>query len=183
MNYTKENTKYKRKFLVEKLNGCCTICGYDKNLSALEFHHKKPQEKLFPLSSREIKAYSIEKLLNEVQKCILLCANCHREHHNPDGNDWKHLTKPMPQRQHIIKYCKCGHTISKNVDFCLKCTRKNQERIDWPSDELLAQYVWCAPRSILSKWLKISDRAIAKRCTLRNIAQPKRGYWQKLKLS
>ena len=55
-----------------------------KNFAALEFHHLIPEEKEFPLDSRRISNTSIEKLIEEVNKCILLCSNCHRGKHNPE---------------------------------------------------------------------------------------------------
>lgn len=62
----------------------CERCGYDKNLSALEFHHRNPEEKEFTLDSRHFSNTKIEVLQSELDKCELLCANCHRELHNPD---------------------------------------------------------------------------------------------------
>lgn len=59
---------------------CCSKCGYDKNLSALEFHHIDSDSKIFEPS--DSKSFSIEKLRKEMSKCVLLCANCHREEHH-----------------------------------------------------------------------------------------------------
>lgn len=69
----------KKEKLVEYKGGKCEICGYNKCLSALQFHHKNPEEKEFGLSK---KTYSFDKLKEEADKCILLCANCHAEIHN-----------------------------------------------------------------------------------------------------
>lgn len=65
--------------------GKCEICGYDKCEAALEFHHLNPEEKEFQLSCGN--TYSIEKLKKEADKCILVCANCHREIHDKINND------------------------------------------------------------------------------------------------
>jgi hypothetical protein len=60
--------------------GKCEKCGYSKCIDALEFHHMDPSKKEFGLSARGItRAWSIVKL--ELDKCKLLCANCHREVH------------------------------------------------------------------------------------------------------
>ena len=76
---------YKRKlYLIELLGGCCKFCKYDKNLSALEFHHRDPNGKDSQLDMRTLSNRSMEYILNEVSKCDLLCSNCHREHHNPE---------------------------------------------------------------------------------------------------
>jgi predicted HNH restriction endonuclease len=74
----------KRKLeLIEYKGGKCEICGYDKNIATLDFHHINPDEKSFQLDSRHLSNTHIEKLLQEVNKCMLLCANCHREIHYP----------------------------------------------------------------------------------------------------
>jgi predicted nucleic acid-binding Zn ribbon protein len=58
--------------------GCCQICGYDKSVRALQFHHYITGEKDFSIS-RVSKSWQAIK--NELDKCILLCANCHAEVH------------------------------------------------------------------------------------------------------
>jgi hypothetical protein len=65
--------------LVEYKGGKCERCGYDKCIDALEFHHLNPDEKDFGLSCGDTR--SLEKLKKEVDKCIMVCANCHREIH------------------------------------------------------------------------------------------------------
>jgi len=65
---------------VEYKGGCCQVCGYDKYQGALEFHHKDPSEKDFSLSSKgHCKAWV--KVKKELDKCVLVCSNCHREIH------------------------------------------------------------------------------------------------------
>jgi transposase len=64
--------------LVEYKGGECELCGYNKCISSLEFHHRNPKEKDFSVSG---KTHSFEKLKNEVDKCILVCRNCHGEIH------------------------------------------------------------------------------------------------------
>jgi Icc-related predicted phosphoesterase len=68
----------KKKELVEYKGGCCEICGYNKSIQALQFHHIDPNEKDFNISAR---SYSIERLKKEADKCMLVCANCHIEVH------------------------------------------------------------------------------------------------------
>jgi transposase len=62
--------------LVDEAGGKCEICGYDRCLAALQFHHRNPNEKSFALSLRG-RIRSIDKLRAEAAKCVLLCANCH----------------------------------------------------------------------------------------------------------
>jgi 5-methylcytosine-specific restriction endonuclease McrA len=70
-----------KKSLVEEAGGKCQICGYDRYLGALQFHHLNPAEKSFALSMRGC-TRSIAKLRAEAAKCQLLCANCHAEVEN-----------------------------------------------------------------------------------------------------
>ena len=74
-----------KKELVRYKGGQCVICGYSKSLNALQFHHLDSSQKDFNLSD----AYNggnvdMDKLYQEVDKCILICANCHAELHEKD---------------------------------------------------------------------------------------------------
>ena len=71
--------KRKKRELIEYKGGKCEICGYDKCDRALQFHHKNPKEKDFQISGKSL---SFKNLKNEVDKCILVCANCHCEIHD-----------------------------------------------------------------------------------------------------
>ncbi len=69
-----------KKKLVELRGGKCQICGYSRCLTALDFHHVDATSKEFELSQRGL-TRSWDKILVEAKKCILVCANCHREIH------------------------------------------------------------------------------------------------------
>ena len=69
-----------RLMAVEYKGGRCQVCGYDRCTEALEFHHLDPTEKDFGISHKGY-TRSWEKVKEEADKCILLCANCHREAH------------------------------------------------------------------------------------------------------
>ena len=58
----------------------CAICGYSKCLQALEFHHVKNSKKDFGISAKGY-TRSWKNVKEELDKCVLLCANCHREVH------------------------------------------------------------------------------------------------------
>lgn len=64
--------------LVEAHGGCCRVCGYSKCYRALEFHHIDPAAKSFSISGNR-KVMGFDKLNKEAEKCLLVCANCHRE--------------------------------------------------------------------------------------------------------
>lgn len=67
--------------LIRHAGGSCTQCGYNKCNSALDFHHVG--EKRFRVSM----APSRKAAFEEIKKCILVCANCHREIHAGFGNN------------------------------------------------------------------------------------------------
>lgn len=67
-----------KEWAVEYKGGRCCLCGYDKCIKALEFHHTDRSDKEFGISSKGY-TRSWEKVKSELDKCILVCANCHRE--------------------------------------------------------------------------------------------------------
>ena len=71
--------KKNKELLVESKGGKCERCGYDKCIAALEFHHLDPSTKEFSLTGN---TYGLARQMKEAEKCILVCANCHREIHN-----------------------------------------------------------------------------------------------------
>ena len=80
--YARKLTKKRKRLLVDYKGGKCERCGYNKNLAALEFHHIDPKTKEFNMGRNLSR--DMDKLKLEVDKCMLLCANCHKEEHNPD---------------------------------------------------------------------------------------------------
>lgn len=66
--------------VVEIAGGKCNLCSYDKCISALEFHHIDPNEKDFAVTGTNV-TRRFDLMVEEVRKCILVCANCHREIH------------------------------------------------------------------------------------------------------
>ena len=85
-----------------KLESGCVKCGYNKNPKALEFNHIDPSNKYRDRNgktvdisrmaiasgknSAEKSRYAIKTILKEIEKCEILCANCHREHTFPESN-------------------------------------------------------------------------------------------------
>lgn len=73
----KNRFKDRKGILVEYKGGKCEECGYDKCNAALDFHHRDPFQKDFTISTSRKR--TLDELKKEVDKCSLLCANCHRE--------------------------------------------------------------------------------------------------------
>ena len=76
---TTKTGKDKVRELKIEYGGKCSCCGYDKCFDALEFHHIDPKEKDFHLGRG--RGFNIEKIRKELDKCILVCRNCHTELH------------------------------------------------------------------------------------------------------
>jgi len=81
----KRRKKIKEK-AIEYLGGKCSKCGYSKCSRALEFHHINPEEKDFGLSQKGL-TRAWERTRKELDKCILLCSNCHAELHEQIENE------------------------------------------------------------------------------------------------
>jgi hypothetical protein len=64
--------------LVAAAGGRCVLCGYDRCLRALEFHHLDRETKSFNVALRGV-TRSLERARAEARKCALLCSNCHME--------------------------------------------------------------------------------------------------------
>tara|TARA_S200002703_G_scaffold159478_1_gene173081 strand:+ start:1683 stop:2048 length:366 start_codon:yes stop_codon:yes gene_type:complete len=75
--YKRERRRGMKSEAVSYKGGGCQVCGYDKCIDALEFHHIDPAEKDSVISD----LFSLKKMKAEADKCALLCANCHREVH------------------------------------------------------------------------------------------------------
>ena len=96
-----------RKLELIRLNGSrCGSCGYERNFSALEFHHRNPESKNFPLDLRSLSNRSWARILDEAQKCDLVCSNCHKEIHNP-ASIMKRESRAVPG----ISLCGCNRNL------------------------------------------------------------------------
>jgi hypothetical protein len=80
---SKENTQ--RGVYRKKLNGsCCLRCGEESNC-ALTFHHTNPQNKKEVISEMRHKSeYGVDDIKEEIEKCVVICQNCHAKHHSSD---------------------------------------------------------------------------------------------------
>lgn len=79
-HYHNRHKKIKQQ-CVEYKGGSCIKCGYSKSFAALEFHHIDPSQKDFEISRAASSNMNFEKIKIELDKCILVCSNCHKEEH------------------------------------------------------------------------------------------------------
>ena len=71
--------KFKVKCVAYK-GGKCEMCGYDKCVGSMDFHHTDPTQKDFGIASQKGRVLT-DRIKAELDKCKFLCANCHREEH------------------------------------------------------------------------------------------------------
>ena len=71
--------RYNKKTFIEYKGGRCEKCGYDKCYGALEFHHIDPSQK--DPHWNNMRGKPLESVKDELDKCLLVCSNCHREIH------------------------------------------------------------------------------------------------------
>lgn len=142
----------------------CLLCGYSGNLAVLEFHHRDPAIKDFPLDARHIANTESQKLIAELEKCDLLCANCHRELHNPEKSldnieAWLNeqtatYTGALAGRKKKLRLCPtCGEEITNYSTGKLFCSRKCRfNKLNYPTiEELLTTY------SAIRSWEKVAN--------------------------
>lgn len=75
----RDRRRERKQRAIDYLGGKCAVCGYDRCSGAMDFHHISPSEK--DPKVKRITRWSWEKVVVELDKCVLLCANCHREVH------------------------------------------------------------------------------------------------------
>lgn len=73
-----------KRLAVEYKGGKCFKCGYDKCQAAFDFHHLNPKEK--DLDWKKMRSWKLEEIKKELDKCILVCRNCHSEIHFLEKN-------------------------------------------------------------------------------------------------
>jgi len=82
-----ERVKEIKRLGVEYKGGKCEKCGYNKNLAALDFHHLDPSKK--DINWNTSRHWGWKRQKRELDKCILVCRNCHAEIHYPDHQNTK----------------------------------------------------------------------------------------------
>ena len=80
-NQTIERQRAFKQKCIEYKGGKCIICSYSKCNTALKFHHLDPSKKEFAIANFKLNTFD-SKIKNELDKCILVCGNCHDEIHS-----------------------------------------------------------------------------------------------------
>jgi hypothetical protein len=155
---------------VKYKGGKCEICGYDKCVYALEFHHSNPEKKEFNISRIKSTIFSI-RIKTELDKCTMLCSNCHREEHYGDAESYESLTlvsdiydveRGKGRKTYFCVDCNTRISGAK-ATRCRKCHLKTTEVITWPSVEEIRKLLKTNSYRGVGRILGVSDNAIKKR--------------------
>ena len=117
----------KKEELVKYKGGKCEVCGYDKCIDALEFHHINKDTKSFGIGGRLTR--SLNELKKEADKCILVCSNCHREIHYKE-NKAKRDAYYFSQNKFYEEHKERGKIDEIDKDFVIDCIHKGMKKKD-----------------------------------------------------
>jgi len=172
---------------LEYKGGECARCGYKKSKRALTFHHVDPTQKEFGISGGHSRSW--DSIKNELDKCILLCMNCHMEVHeeieiaNRENlqeilaeEEIKFQTRISPKQTKELNKCLiCDNMKEVDLKYCShSCAHKATRKVDWDNikiDELVSR---CGSIEAAGRELGISGNAVKKQLK-------KKGLWKKTK--
>lgn len=76
---TRQKRQARKRAIIAYKGGKCERCGYDRCMAALQFHHRDPKQKTRQIAV--MLSWAWARIMDEVDKCDLVCANCHAETH------------------------------------------------------------------------------------------------------
>lgn len=152
-----------KKKLIEYKGGKCERCGYQKDVpGAFVFHHRDPKEKSFQIAQYK---GGLKMLKKEVDKCDLLCANCHAEVHDEERReDRLRIEKEHNDRFLNFRECLSCHNFFKPIKrtqkHCgMECRRKVKNR---PSKKGLKTLIENLSWVKIGEKYGVSDNAVRK---------------------
>ncbi len=183
----KNRWKDRKRKAVELSGGKCQDCGYNKNLSVFDFHHLDPSKKEFGWGKLRQRKWS--DIIKELKKCILLCANCHRERHNPEDtlittqnchNNLLNISLINKNSDEISTYYSSlkptGKCPSCNSDVygtkycCVDCVSKDRRKVkNRPSKTKLMKMIKESNYCAIGREYGVSDNAVRKWAKVYNL--------------
>lgn len=158
--------------LINELGNKCCICGYNKYQGSLEFHHINPEEKDFTFGKMVSK--SLAAIVSEIQKCVLVCSNCHKEVHaglEELPKDVKRISQDFVlegHKKHIKDYKDCynacpiceGKKLKRKKYCSIKCSHIANRNCEWPTKEELSVLISRNTWVDIGKLFDVSDNAV-----------------------
>lgn len=165
---------------IEFKGGKCSRCGYVGCAEAFDFHHRDPSQKDFQISSGNTKNW--DSVVAELEKCDLLCANCHRTLHSELRAESRSAQQAfLMQGKAALAVQRGLRALEKAPLYRLKPDPNNARgtKILWPDRETLEKMVRELSALKTAKILGVSDSAVGDRCRMLGIPTNKRGQWAK----
>jgi hypothetical protein len=164
---------------IKMFGGKCNKCGYCRNYTALEFHHLDPKSKDFNWCS--LRQMKWEEIIVELKKCILLCANCHRETHWPGAIIENYETPTIESvlnRKNEMEptgTCPiCGKEVYRTKYCSVECSSMSKRKATRPSKNKLHKLLKSNPTTEVARSYGVSDNAVKKWAKSYGIWQPRR---------
>lgn len=155
--------------MIDALGGKCVCCGYNKCNTALEFHHLNPKEKEFTFSMALASPKSWILLVEELRKCALLCANCHREVHLgiTEVENKQYFNEEYTEYYTKIEMDECPICLKlkpvHNKTCSYTCAGKLRSKLDWNYIDLPSLLETYKNPEQVGKFLGVSGSAVRKR--------------------
>ena len=161
----RRNTKLR---LIEAFGGECAICRYSKSKEVFDFHHLDPGDKESLITA---KCMSWVRVVAEVRKCVMLCANCHREVHAGVAivpEDAPRFDESFLDYRYS-KYCDdcpiCGERKPVSQKTCSRsCGARVRYKVEWNKYDLASLYEELGSFVGVARFIGgVSDNAVRKR--------------------
>lgn len=155
---------------IEYKGGSCSICGYSRCASSLVFHHVDSSEKDFNIGKKG-ETRSWNRVVKELDKCVLVCQNCHGEIHSglikkdDIKNETLHSkTHNILDKQNENVCLTCGKLLKNKTKsgLCRGCFKHKRKVENRPSLEHLIQDISDLGYCGTGRKYGVSDNAIRK---------------------
>lgn len=169
--------------IIASLGGKCCNCGYSRYNGALEPHHIEPSKKEFAFGSILANPKKWSSIVEELRKCVLLCANCHRELHAnviqhseswPRFNVVYEVYDSLSLKPRIYDKCLCGKDKIITKTYCSPiCYTTYKFNIPWENFDIrqmvevdkhpiskIARIIGCSDNAVKKKYLKIKNTTV-----------------------
>lgn len=195
--------------VVLSLGGKCSICKQIYSDTVYDCHHLNPEQKDISISSIQTNgAKSWYKIRDELRKCCLLCANCHRlvhsgeaivenisyfneEYYNWELAEYKQISKdtmlPLDIDKNKFICPKCLGKKTPTAELCMSCRNKEQQEIERPTRDELKNLIRNFPFTEIGRKFLVTDNSVRKWCdkyslprTKKEINQYSDEDWEKL---